>query len=258
MHRGGQGLAADEQVFLKRMADLARRASQKGIWTLSAFLSPREAELARLAAKRESILAHANGGFPGAERVRILFADAQDVERDAFEIASLSITCGAQEQMTHGQVLGSILGLGLNRDVLGDLLVAGNTAHVFCTEAIKPFLLATLLRVGPHAVRVVETRESLGFQNGFEHWEERQFTVSSLRLDAFLAHAFSMSRNKAVEPIHAGLVQVNHRVSDDPSTPLCEGDLISLRGFGRAKVLELMGTSKKGRLVIRAGRMRSK
>ncbi|KYP81830.1 RNA-binding protein [Ferroacidibacillus organovorans] len=257
MQQNGQGLAADEQVFLKRMADLARRASQKGIWTLSAFGSPRETELARIAAKRESMSVHAYGGFPGAERVRVLFADAPDVAHDAYEIACLTVTCSVQDHMTHGQVLGSILGLGLNRDVLGDLLVTGNTAHVFCTEAIKPFLLSTLSRVGPHAVHVVEARESLVLQGTFENWEEHQFTVSSLRLDAFLAHAFSMSRSKAVEPIHAGLVQVNHRVRVDPAFTLREGDVISLRGFGRAKVIELAGTSKKGRLVIRAGRLRS-
>lgn len=83
---------------------------------------------------------------------------------------------------------------------------------------------------------------------------EQKVTLQSLRLDAFLAHAFGMSRSKAVEPIRSGKVQLNHVLCVEPSQEIVEHDVVSLRGSGRARVMGIEGNSRSGRIFVRIGR----
>ena len=75
-------------------------------------------------------------------------------------------------------------------------------------------------------------------------------TVSSLRLDAVTATAFSMSRGRAAELIAAGRVNLDHAPCLKPDKPVAEGAVLTARGFGRARLREVGGLSKKGRTGI--------
>src|SRR5699024_9596690 len=81
-------------------------------------------------------------------------------------------------------------------------------------------------------------------------WEEAEKTVSSLRLDTIVKEIYRLSRKEAAAYITKKLVKVNFKIVDDGKFNLQEGDMISLRGKGRSKLISVNGQTKKGKLKI--------
>jgi len=84
--------------------------------------------------------------------------------------------------------------------------------------------------------------------------QETVLSAASLRLDAVAGDAFRLSRAKIAELIRAGRARVNWKTEDDPSAPLREGDIVSLKGYGRIKIVGVEGTSRSGRTLVRIGK----
>ena len=124
-----------------------------------------------------------------------------------------------QTDLSHRDYLGSLLGLGIDRGKVGDILVAEDTAVCFVAEEISPYITAVT--------------------------EARRLTVASMRLDAVASEAFHLARGKTQTLIHAEKAQVNWNIVTSTSHLLKEGDLVSLRGFGRFRVKEIGGRTKK-------------
>jgi RNA-binding protein YlmH len=121
------------------------------------------------------------------------------------------------------------------------------------TEDISDYLHLNLQQV--HRVHVqTEILPLQLFQPSRETLEEMSLSVASLRMDGIASDVFRLSRAKALLPIKAGRCRVNWKVEEDPSKPLKEGDLVSMQGFGRFKVLRVEGTSKSGRLRMKIGK----
>ena len=80
--------------------------------------------------------------------------------------------------------------------------------------------------------------------------KEKRFSVQSMRLDAVLAGLFDLSRSEAARQIRAGLVTVNYLDCQKCDLPVSEGDILALRGKGKAKVTGTGGESRKGRLFV--------
>ena len=140
-----------------------------------------------------------------------------------------------QTDLSHRDYLGSLLGLGIDRGKVGDILVAEDTAVCFVAEEISPYITAVLEQVSRTAVVAEET-------------EARRLTVASMRLDAVASEAFHLARGKTQTLIHAEKAQVNWNIVTSTSHLLKEGDLVSLRGFGRFRVKEIGGRTKKDRI----------
>jgi RNA-binding protein YlmH len=167
----------------------------------------------------------------------------------------LDITSGDQKflALQHGDYLGAILGLGLKRDKIGDIHVREDGCHVVIAEEIAPFLQMNLNQV--HRVSVLTELLNLSELRTMEkELEPLELTVASLRLDGIASDVFRLSRSKVLIPIKAGRCRVNWRTEEDPSTPLKAGDVIALQGFGRFKVLEAGGLTKKGRHRVKIGK----
>ena len=73
---------------------------------------------------------------------------------------------------------------------------------------------------------------------------------AALRLDAVLASGFSTSRSKAAQLVSAGRVSVNHRECMKSDRTVEQGDVLSCRGLGKCVVKEVLGQSKKGRIML--------
>jgi RNA-binding protein YlmH len=121
------------------------------------------------------------------------------------------------------------------------------------TKEIGDFIRLHLSQVGRAAVHVREIAAS-EYRAPKVEVQEKEFTVMSLRVDAVAADSFGLSRSKVVDPIKSGKLQLNWQVIDDPATAVEEGDVLSLRGHGRAKILEIIGLSRKGRTIIKVGK----
>ena len=75
-------------------------------------------------------------------------------------------------------------------------------------------------------------------------------TVASLRLDSILASGMRTSRAKAAEMIRAGLVSVEHAPEERIDRILAEGQLLSVRGFGRIRLRNVGERTRKDRLPV--------
>ncbi len=239
-----------KNMLLAHMEDIAKRAAKTGC-AASRFLTPAEAQsvAARFQNRRDVTLTF-DGGFEGAERVRAVFLNPDWGVADREELfAALKIE--AREQPAHRDILGALMALGIERETVGDILPGA----LICLPEMRGFIAQTLERVGRFPVTLTEIRlDELPAKE--ESLQIKTDTVASLRLDAALGASFGLSRGAAVLLIEAGRVSLNHEECLLPAKEIREGALLSVRGMGRAKLLEVGGVSKKGRIFVKFGLFR--
>uniref|UniRef100_UPI0025E57EB0 YlmH family RNA-binding protein n=1 Tax=Selenomonas sp. F0473 TaxID=999423 RepID=UPI0025E57EB0 len=152
-------------------------------------------------------------------------------------------------RLSHRDVLGAVMGLGIARDGVGDILVAQDTAKILCDAKIADFIAERLTMIG--AVHVTAFLGDLAeIAPREERTKEIRATVASLRLDSVAAAGFGISRSRAADDIAADKVKLNWQSAGSASKNVNEGDVLSMRGRGRVEVTEVRGRTKKGRIVV--------
>lgn len=239
---------------IKRAEDLRERCERSCSLTSSVFLTPAEQyELenwARHAADCRMLL---HGGVEGAERRAAFFLPFYMEEADfdpSEHFCCVKVTAGFG-QPGHRDYMGAVLGLGIKREWLGDILVDGSVAHIICLPTVAEHLLASLDKVGRFGVKTAEAA-LCSVPVPKRETKEVTFSVKSLRLDAVTGGMFNVSRTQAAEAIAAGLVSLNYAECLKCDEGVKEGDIISLRGKGKGSVAAMGGVSKKGRLFVTA------
>ncbi|MCD8037113.1 MAG: YlmH/Sll1252 family protein [Clostridiales bacterium] len=196
------------------------------------------------------------GGFAEAERKRIaFFPDYFSEDEIIFPICAVKITHNAKftSGLSHRDFLGSILGLGLERSRVGDIVVLDDAAYCFAEDDIASYIAANLEKVGRASVKteIINPSEIVMPE---KKMDIKNVTVSSLRADTVFGAVFGKSRSEAQELIRSERASVNWNVINSVSETIDEGDILSLKGSGRGKLVEVGGTTKKGRIVITVGR----
>ncbi|WP_206831220.1 RNA-binding protein [Alicyclobacillus fructus] len=247
---------ASEQPWVRRASDWVRQVQENYSPYLTDFLTPRERYLAESVARGEGVHAEAYGGYDGAERVRLLLLpEPWPTSSEQFEIQALEVS-GVEGTFAHGDVLGSLLGLGLKRDALGDIVpVTPTKAYVFIKRQLARYLKDAWSRVGrvPILLREVDEVPELPPPP----YEAKDIFVMSPRMDAIVAQACRMSRKEAQALVASGRVELNHAEAR-ADAEVRPGDVLSVRGFGRVRVMETVGQSKGGRWIVRVGVLRSR
>jgi RNA-binding protein YlmH len=249
------GAAGDDRLLLAKVLDRAEQASARNIPAATDFLSPQQQmltlDLLRLAGIPETGYA-ALGGYGGAERRLILFLpdwlDAEDAESQS-PIRCLRATFRAEEKLNHRDFLGSLMGMGIVREKVGDILVGPDSADLLVLDTVAEFLLQSWNSAGRARLTVTEI-DPKNLHIPTVQCQEIRDTVSSLRLDAIVSTGFKMARGKAADLIASGRVQVNWRECTKPDKLLSEGDTVSARGFGKFVLTEIGGVTRKGRTSI--------
>lgn len=232
---------------MARFSDLIRGAERGRHAVFSEFLTP-DAQTRLIAlARREGLETGLFGGGEDAERA-VVGIWQEGCEPDCSPIRIVRITWdGRYAAPQHRDVLGACLGLGLERETLGDIRLEGSSAYVAALPAIAGYLEQHLDSVGSASVR---SSEYDGEMPAAEQGARAVVNVPSLRLDAVLAQTLRLARAKAQTLIRGGAVNRNWAEETRPDVELAEGDVISVRGYGRVKVHAVQGESRKGRLFI--------
>ena len=245
----------EERLLLARVLDKLELAQDRGVPSHTGFLSPHERAVVEGLIRAEGWPRHLFfGGFADAERTVCAFLPDWLEEEDWLAgqeynpIRALRCTWTGGS-LTHRDFLGSILGLGLDREKVGDLLVGDGVCDVLVLEDVADFLLLHLEQAGRVHLKVSSISLEMVSPPPMQVRTIRD-TVSSLRLDAVASSGFSISRGKAADLISSGKVQLNHQECLKPDRPVNEGDTLSCRGFGKCVVKEVGGPSKKGRIMI--------
>ncbi len=247
----------DEKAFVDRAWEWVERAAERHETRRTDFLDPRQAFiLLSLANRRRDAAVRLDGGSPDAERKRAWIApDYKPLDDEPTGIAVLAIESDDRRisELDHGDYLGAILGLGIKREKIGDLHVREDGCHALIAEEIGDFLIGHMKQA--HRVDVAVSLLPLeALREVKPSLAESTLSVASLRLDGIASDVFRLSRAKITAPIRAGRCRVNWKTEEDPSATLREGDVVSLKGFGRFKLLEVEGVSKSGRIRVRVGK----
>lgn len=243
----------EERLLLAKVLDRQQQAEGKNIPVCTDFLSPHERVLAEEVLRAAEISPErytAFGGYEEAERQALLFlADWQTPEMAEFPFRYLRAAYRPEYQLSHRDLLGSLMGLGVVREKVGDLLVGAQSCDLIVADSVAEFLLREWTQAGraPLKVTAVEAEELTVPEL---RCEEVRDTVQSLRLDAVAATGFRMSRGKASDLIESGHVELNWRECAKPDRLVAAGDTVSARGFGKFKLEQVSGTTRKGRTGI--------
>ena len=241
----------EDRLLLAKVLDKDEQSQQKNIPAATLFLSPREQQLVQALLNAAGVRSGyvLDGGYEEAERkIAVFLPDwAEDAEG---ELAFLrALFHGADSALTHRDILGSLMGLGVVRERVGDILVSPHSADIVAAPSLLDFFLREWTEAGRVKLSVSRIdREELRVPQ--VQVKTIRDTVSSLRLDAVVAAAFSMSRGRAAELIAAGRVNLEHVPCLKPDKPVGEGAVLTARGLGKARLTEVGGLSKKGRTGI--------
>ncbi|MGC5325634.1 RNA-binding protein [Brevibacillus sp. SYSU BS000544] len=245
----------EELPFVERALEMLSLVERKMSSRLTDFMDPRQLSIMQsLSSQVDDVLIHADGGYIGAERKRVLIHPPyiEPVQED-YQLVLVEIK-GDQRfiKLEHRDILGAVLGIGVKREKFGDIILDEQGCQLILAREIFDFARLQITQI--HRIPVyLEEVEWSKIRFSEQNLVEKQITVPSLRLDAVIGEIYHLSRNKALIPIRAGKTKVNWKVVDDPSHMVQTGDVISVGGQGRCKILETSGPTRSGRLRVTVG-----
>jgi len=238
---------SDNELIAKRFSELARKS--ENYFTFTDFLGLSEQSVLRNTQKGGYTLF---GGAPGCERVMARFGSPSELgyEED-FPIAIIEIAPKSEkfaEKLTHRDYLGAILNLGIERDILGDIVIRDTKAYLFIKSDMLDFVAGSLTRIRHTEVML---KEASKIPDG-ELFKTKRIKIQANgeRADAVVAKVFSLSRDDSALLFKRGAVFVNGAECDSVSKTLKPEDIVSVRGHGRFIYRGYESLSRKGKLNI--------
>lgn len=251
----------EKELLISHTLDIKERCADTSVITSTNFMSMEQISDIKTVERQfnEYALTFYYGGYNNAERCIALFVPKFYGEIDIYEhlkeneeenpLCILRLKKDKFTNLSHRDYLGAIMALGIKREMIGDIIVHGDGADVFCLKSASKFLSQNLKKSGRGSVEceILSVKEH---KAGEERTEIKFCSVASLRLDSIVAAAFSLSRGTATEMIQGGTVYVNSTQCFENDFVINEGDKIVLRGKGKAVLEEIIGENKKGRVHI--------
>lgn len=238
--------AFTDALLKSRVQDGVRLCQSHDCPQFLGFLDERQKKLTEVYFKQEHAQAQACywGGYPDAERTFLgIFPEYYEYGGDDFPIMPLEVSYSVKELLTHRDFLGSLMELGIKREVLGDILIENGRCLVFASAGISEYLLSQWNKVGRVNVKCsVPAQLNIPSGNGFM---EISGTVASARLDCVVACLLKTSRSSAVDVILQHRVGLDFTEITDISKRVFDGQTITVRGYGKYKIDEVGSLTKK-------------
>ena len=243
----------EQELCKKRLLDLSRQAEIKDIVTFSSFLNLNELNIYHSLGRNLSTKTESFGGYDGAERQMIAFIpDALCYEWD-YPIRCIKITPKYPkfaEKLTHRDVLGALMNLGIERSTLGDILCLNDAYFVFCDDTIFSFIMNNLGKIRHTLVDLSEEMEYRQLSSNIQ-LEEQFDMIASNRIDCIIAKAYHLSRSEAARYLIEEKVFINGKNITNCNASCNTGEIISVRGKGRFIFQDTNTINKKGKLRVR-------
>ncbi|MCK9443503.1 MAG: YlmH/Sll1252 family protein [Tissierellaceae bacterium] len=242
-------IKSKEKVFLmRRLIDKIEIVLSKHIVQSTDFLDPYERLLAKSILNRFNEIGYSEDGQnKNSERQIIVIFPQYYVEFCIHDFITAIRIKGDLQSLNHRDCLGSILGLGIKRDKVGDILVYSDHMDVVLKREVAGYILMNLEKIGNRKV-VVSKIPLNSLSEGEVAFREIQKTLSSNRLDVYLSAVYNLSRSESRQFISSDKVKVNWEEIDKASKEIKAGDVISVRGIGRSILYSIDGFSKKGKI----------
>lgn len=248
-----------EHPFIDQVLSWIEQVERTFISATTDYLDPREQEIVKslIGINNEEVKYAFFGGHADTERKRAIIAPYyEEITEDQFDVVLLEATFPEKfVKIAHRDILGSFSGLGIDRKKIGDIVVGDNRFQIITEKEISPYVMMNLTQVKQANIELKEIPYTSLLENK-DVWIEKDITVSSLRLDVLVKEMYQMSRKNAVTLISRNLVKVNFTEVDDPTVLLLQSDLLSVRGHGRGKLLEINGKTRKDKVRVKTARLK--
>lgn len=241
----------DDRFLLNRIKDLANKCYRSNVYTFTDFLSLADAA-AYYSVENELGFVEKTvwGGAEGCERVVVRFGGSEQLGyEERFPISVIHISALMKkfsDDLTHRDVLGALMNLGIEREVLGDINICDKDIYVFCLDKIAEYICENLSRI-KHTSVICKITNDLP-ENIIKSTEERIVQIQSVRIDSVIAKVYNMSRSQCSAIFPEKKVFVNGRQCENNSYQLKDSDMVTVRGLGRFTFVTVTGTSRKGKL----------
>ena len=240
-------------LFRKRLEELANRSYANQQYLFTGFLSAAELDIYY---QMEHELSYASavlfGGTNDCERVMLRFgSEALCGYEESFPIACVAIVPLLEkfgEVLSHRDYLGALMNLGIERSTLGDIIIEGKHAFLFCTEQMAPYILENLDKIKHTNVQCSLAKEIP--KSTVVQVERKIVQVGAMRADSIIAKVYRLSRSESLNLFRAKKVFVNGRQTENNSGSLKPEDKVTVRGYGRFCCVNIVGESKKGKLNV--------
>lgn len=252
-----QHFRKDEQPFIETVIGWTREVEDTYSPKLTGFLDPRQLFIVESIVKGAGLSVKEFGAFIAAERKRILiYPDYFVPTTDDFQIVVFNVKYPAKfMQLEHRDILGALMSLGIDRSKFGDIRLHDDQVQLAVAREMKDYMMANFTAIGKSKVRLEQLDDSASLLDMNEVWKEELHIISSLRLDTVVASLINSPRQKAVALIQGDKVKVNHVSRNAQAFELNESDSLSIRGFGRFKVLSIEGRTKKDKIRLLIGKL---
>lgn len=231
-----------------RIIDLANRSYERNIYTNTNFLTLADlSEFNQIVNDIKHIPYTLFGGYDDSERVIIRFGsvDSNGYEEpypiDILEISPLIDKFS--DELTHRDFLGALMNLGIERDVIGDILIDNNRAYIFVLNSISEYIIESLTRV-KHTSVMIKIIEALPDISGREH-TFLTIQIPSERIDVIISKVYHLSRDNSISLFREGRVFINSILCENNSKIVKNNERITVRGFGKFIYLGQSSVSKK-------------
>ncbi len=241
----------EDEILQNRIKDLADRCYKNSMYTFTDFLSMADANAFFQIEREVNFVKYSMwGGIEDAERKVLRFGSEEQLgyEED-YPITALQIKplmAKFSDDLTHRDILGALMNLGIERSVLGDIYLTGNVAYVFCLNTIAEYICDSLSRVKHTSVMCTVTDSVPELVN--REKIEKTIQIQSERIDAIISKVYNLSRSQSIPLFMEKKIFVNGRQCENNSYTCKANDVITVRGFGRFDYVGVGGVSKKGKL----------
>lgn len=244
----------DETLLKRKLTDLANKAYRQSIYTYTGFLSISELDIYyRTLHELSFISSEAFGGNDSCERRIIRFGSLEEFGyTEPYPIVCLKISpliYKFADTLSHRDFLGAVLNLGIERSLIGDIIIRENTGYMFCMSHISNFIIDNLVKIKHTNVKCEVT--TLTDSNLTPSLEDIELICASARIDAVTASITKLSRSKAAELFRSQKVFVNGKCMENNSYMLKDNDILVIRGTGKFIFKGCGNETKKGRVYVK-------
>lgn len=239
---------SEKAILIKRLTEKIEKTNRYWQMTASDFY-PRELLLDAMKEINDlDNYTYLWGGYEEANRLQAIFSMEALTLVDDTPLRLLYLR-GKKEflKATHRDYLGALMSLGIKREKFGDIIVCEDGADIILDESIEKYLLASQLSVKKVPLTVTKG-EFRTWKKPIPKFKAINLQLNSLRLDSLVAKVFNLSRTDGVKLIEREQVMVNYQVETKLSRTFYLDDVISVRGYGKFKIGEEMGRTRKDKI----------
>lgn len=239
-------LSQEDKLFVRHILDLYELSEKRSMPVFSTFMDLGSRAVCEEVLSAVKINGCFYGGFEDAERTVLgFYPDYLEPEFSDFPIKCVKFSFRKADKLSHRDILGSLMSMQIKREMLGDIIVSEGCAEamIYDTIASEAESICKIGRIGVSA-SLIEAPDLL---------PEKKFrlisgTVSSMRIDCISALAMNVSREKASSALKSEKIMLNYRTVSDNDKAVFKGDILSIRGYGKFRIAEIGGETKKGRI----------